>query len=441
MRGRGFRPPVRKRATREFFIGLMSGTSADGVEASLICVDDPRSGRASVHLLAHRSLPFQKRLRGWILRSAETPDSALRVPPGQSTAELTTLHYKLGERFAAAAIGVAETAGVRLSDVRAIGSHGQTVCHRPRVGARAKGSTLQIGEAAVIAERTGVTTVADFRPADIAAGGLGAPLTPYAHGLLFSRSDQPLLVVNLGGIANVTWIPQGWKPDGPGGATGLKGFDTGPANILLDAAMAKFSRGRVSFDRDGKLTSKGRAEERLLCRLMSHPFIRRRPPKATGREEFGSPFLKEAEKAFLGLRGLKAMRFGSQAFCDFMATLAAFTARSIGKQVKRFLQPAAGRPGAVAALGEVIVCGGGGKNPVLMKGLQAEFPSAEVLPSDARGIPAEAVEAVSFALLARAALLGIPANVPAITGARRPVILGKIVPGGVYSSISKRFFL
>lgn len=404
------------------FIGLMSGTSADGVEASLISVS--RSRRAAVRLLAHRSFPFSKGLRERILRAAETPVFAGRPIPGQSTADLTALHYDLGERFAAAAVGVAAAAGIRPADVTAVGSHGQTVCHRPPVRSGRIGATLQIGEPAVIAERTGVTVVADFRPGDMAAGGLGAPLTPYAHGLLFGRPDRPVLVVNLGGIGNVTWVPAGFDPQGPVPSSrpvkpvGLEGFDTGPANMLLDAAIRKFSRGKMGFDRNGETASRGAVDEKFLGRLLDHPFIRRGPPKATGREDFGVDALEGAVRVFLGLRKKRAMRYRSPLFCDFMATLAAFTTRSIGRQAKRFLPEA----------GEVVVCGGGAENPVLMKGLAAEFPDVRVVRSDARGIPAHAVEGVSFALLARAALLGVPANVPAVTGARRPVVLGKILP-------------
>ncbi|HJM43954.1 MAG: anhydro-N-acetylmuramic acid kinase [Nitrospinota bacterium] len=407
------------------FIGLMSGTSADGVEASLISVS--RSRRAAVRLLAHRSFLFSKGLRERILRVSETPVVAGRPITGQSTADLTALHYDLGERFAAAAVGVAAAAGIRPADVTAVGSHGQTVCHRlppPPVRSGRIGATLQIGEPAVIAERTGVTVVADFRPGDMAAGGLGAPLTPYAHGLLFGRPDRPVLVVNLGGIGNVTWAPAGFDPEGPAPSgravkgVGLKGFDTGPANMLLDAAVRKFSRGKVGFDRNGETASRGAVDEKLLGRLLAHPFIRRGPPKATGREDFGADALEGAVRVFLGLRKKRAMRFRSPLFCDFMATLAAFTTRSIGRQVRRFLPEA----------DEVVVCGGGAENPVLMKGLAAEFPDARVVRSDARGVPAHAVEGVSFALLARAALLGVPANVPAVTGASRPVVLGKILP-------------
>lgn len=410
-------PPGSSPLKGDLFIGLMSGTSADGIDASLISVV-AEAGRAEVRLIAHRPFPFPPSLRARILRLSEVSPPP-GGPAGQSTADLAVLHYELGERFAAAAAGVTGGAGVGLSGVSAVGSHGQTVCHRPPLGPRRARATLQIGEAAVIAERTGVTTVADFRPADVAAGGLGAPLTPYAHGLLFSRPDRPVLVVNLGGIANVTWIPPARRPDDPESLSGLRGFDTGPANMMLDAAVRRFSRGRMAYDPGGHMASRGAVEEKLLCHLMGHPFVRRKPPKATGREDFGAHFLADAARAFLGLRGRKGVRFGSPAFCDFLATLATFTTRSIGKQVKRFLPP----------FGEAVVCGGGARNDVLMRGLRAEFPEAEVVPSDERGIPANAVEAVSFALLARAALLGVPANVPGITGARRPVILGKIVPG------------
>ncbi len=414
-----FNAPHSKSDSRGLFIGLMSGTSADGIEASMVSISKSRSKKFPayrIELIAHRSFPFSEGLRARILGASESP-AAGRPRAGQSTAALTSLHYDLGERFAAAAIGVAESAGIPLQKVSAIGSHGQTVCHRPLFGGKVIDATFQIGEPAVIAERTGIMVVGDFRPADVAAGGLGAPLTPYAHGTLFSARDHPVLVVNLGGICNVTWAPAGFSGGRTKALDGLEGFDTGPANMLLDAAVLKYSRGGEGHDRDGGMAARGQVDEKLLCHLIAHPFIRRRPPKATGREDFGARALKEAVEVFLRQRELRAMRFGSRTFCDFLATLSAFTTRSIGKQVKRFLPPP----------GEVVVCGGGARNPVLIDGLRREFPDAEVVRSEDRGIPAHAVEAVSFALLARAALLGVPANVPSITGARRPAVLGKIV--------------
>ena len=419
MSASAFNPPHLQSGGRGLFIGLMSGTSADGIEASLVSISKSRSKKIPayrVELIAHRSFPFTEGLRARILETSELP-AAGRTSVGQSTAALMSLHYDLGERFAAAAIGVAESAGIPVKKVSAIGSHGQTVCHRPLIGGKVIDATFQIGEPAVIAERTGIMVVGDFRPADVAAGGLGAPLTPYAHGTLFSVHDHPVLVVNLGGICNVTWVPAGFSGGWTKALGGLEGFDTGPANMLLDAAVVKYSRGREGHDRDGGMAARGQVDEKLFCHLIAHPFIRRKPPKATGREDFGAHTLKEAVEAFLRQRGLRAMRFGSRTFCDFLATLSVFTTRSIGKQVKRFLPPS----------GEVIVCGGGARNPVLIDGLRREFSDVEVVRSEDRGIPAHAVEAVSFALLARAALLGVPANIPSITGARHPAVLGKIV--------------
>ena len=299
-----FNAPHSKSDGRGLFIGLMSGTSADGIEASMVSISKSRSKKFPayrIELIAHRSFPFSEGLRARILGASESP-AAGRPRAGQSTAALTSLHYDLGERFAAAAIGVAESAGIPLQKVSAIGSHGQTVCHRPLFGGKVIDATFQIGEPAVIAERTGIMVVGDFRPADVAAGGLGAPLTPYAHGTLFSARDHPVLVVNLGGICNVTWAPAGFSGGRTKALDGLEGFDTGPANMLLDAAVLKYSRGGEGHDRDGGMAARGQVDEKLLCHLIAHPFIRRRPPKATGREDFGARALKEAVEVFLRQR-------------------------------------------------------------------------------------------------------------------------------------------
>ena len=406
-------------------MGLMSGTSADGVDAALISLRESKGKTGSrVRVHAHAIYPFPASLRRQILTFSEFRPGSKNSQSGlnaQSAASILALHVALGERFADAATKIAREAGVSLSKIKVIGSHGQTVCHRPPLGPRQKPlpGSLQLGEAALIAERTGVTTVADFRPSDIAAGGLGAPLTPYAHRILFARPDRGVLVINLGGVANVTFIPAA-HPDDPAGLSALRGFDAGPGNLLMDAASRQVSRGKRPFDRGGSWALKGRRDDLLLCWLMRHPFIRRPPPKATGREDFGQNYLEEVMKTFLSKRSQKTFGLRSQSFRDLMATLSAFTTRAIGKQVKRFLLP----PGGV---GEVVVCGGGVHNRTLMAGLAEEFPEIPVVPSDDRGVPADAVEAAAFALLADAALQGIPANVPAITGARRAVVLGKVI--------------
>jgi anhydro-N-acetylmuramic acid kinase len=271
-------------------------------------------------------------------------------------------------------------------------------------------STLQLGQPAVIAERTGITTVADFRPRDLAAGGQGAPLAPYAHALLFGRADQAVAVQNLGGIGNVTFVPPG------GGPGDVIAFDTGPANMVVDGLVRLVSADREAFDRDGARAARGRVHRDLLAELLEDPFFERRPPKSTGRERFGDPYV-----AALRARGA-TLGIGDD---DLIATAGALTARSIARAYRDFL-PA--RPD------RVVLCGGGTRNPTLARMIAEAValevgPGIPVEPSDAAGIPAEAVEAVSFAVLARETLAGLPAGLPQVTGAARATVLGVVAPG------------
>ena len=305
---------------------------------------------------------------------------------------------------------VIRRAGVARSSVRLIGSHGQTVCHRPepeQCEGRSIRSTLQIGEPSIIAERTGITTVADFRPRDQAAGGHGAPLTPYLHDVLFRHSRRHRVVVNIGGISNVTSLP-------PGSARVLA-FDAGPGNMLLDGIIQARSGGRLRMDAGGRLAGRGRVFGPLLARLLAHPFIQRRPPKTTGREQFGPSAMKA--------------RFGrywsTLSTPDLLATAAAFTTEAIASSCRRFVR---------GSIDDLIVGGGGGRNPVLMRNLQAALPSVRVGTMEVYGYDSRAIEAMAFALLAYETFHGRAGNVPEATGARRPVVLGKIVPAGVIRS-------
>jgi len=377
-------------------VGLMSGTSADGVDAALVKI---AAGKAE---LAHfHSAPYPPRLRERILRAAGEP--------GASTAEICSLHREIGEAFARAALELLAAAGVVFHRVGFIGSHGQTVRHLPEGGEGADGpllpSTLQLGDAAVIAERTGLTVVADFRARDVAAGGSGAPLTPWAHRFLFERPGAPCAFLNLGGISNLTYIP-------PAGRPGLFGFDCGPANMAIDGYVERWTGGAERFDRGGALAARGRVDEEALAALMAHPFLHLPPPKSTGRETFGAAFL---EGALARLRKRDSPP-------DEIATLTAFSAECVAQAVRRFLPREA--PPA-----EIIVGGGGYQNETLLGRLRERLAPIPVRSSAERGIPPGAVEAVAFALLGWAALKGIPANVPAATGAKREVVLGHITPG------------
>jgi len=378
-------------------IGLMSGTSADGVDAALVEWAGSAAD-AAFTLRAFREEPFDGDLQRQIHALA-----AGRVEATQALRELARLDVLLGERFAAAAASLAAEAGVPLSEVDAIASHGQTVAHHPDVRA-----TLQIGDPSVIAERTGCTVVADFRPRDIAAGGEGAPLAPFFHHAAFASPTESRLALNLGGIANVTWLPRGAEPED------VIAFDVGPANALIDGVVSTLSDGVERMDRGGERAARGRVDRALLDRLLDDGFLRRAPPKSTGRERYGSA---EAEAL------ARAWQEADKSSDDLLATLVAFTAESVARACADFLAPP-------DAIDRVLVGGGGSANPAMMRALAAALPHATVEPFDSAGVPAAAAEAMAFALMGRNALLGLPNHLPRTTGASHATVLGEIVPGG-----------
>lgn len=375
-------------------VGLMSGTSADGVDAAVVDITERK-----VELAAFAVFPYPAALRRQILRLCD-PESA-RLD------DICHYNFVLGEVFADAVVKLCRTSGISLSSIDLIGSHGQTIYHNPRgkhYGRRMVRSTLQIGEPSVIAQRTGITTVADFRPRDMAAGGEGAPLVPYADYILFAHNRLSRAVQNIGGIANVTFLPSGCTQDD------IVAFDTGPGNMVIDAVMGLAGRGSKRFDAGGKMAARGTVDKRLLNEMLRHPFLRRRPPKSTGREEFGLAF---AERLY------KRAAQKSLADADIAATVTAFTAASIARAYRRF---------GAAMPDEVILCGGGARNNTLVEMLQGELPEAKMLSTDDFGISVDAKEAVSFAILAWATIKGLANNVPGATGAELPVVLGKIIP-------------
>jgi len=379
-------------------VGLMSGTSGDGVDAALVEIE--RSGKGvEIEALAFHPLAYPRSLQQRILSASASG----------SVAEICHLNALLGEWFANAALGVIRIAGLRPKDIDLIGSHGQTIHHLPHgikdAGVGAIRSTLQIAEPAVIAERTGVTTVADFRPRDIAAGGQGAPLTPGVHALVFRHPRRARLVVNLGGISNVTYLPRGK------GVGGVVAFDTGPANMVLDGIMYRMTDGRVSMDRDGRLASRGKPDGRLLAKLLAHPYLSKRPPKSTGREIFGAPMVEE----LLAIREARQLSIET-----LLATCSRWTAESVGT-ARRWIQ---------GDIDEVIVGGGGVRNRAIMNHLADVFSPASVVPFDALGWDSKAFEAVAFAVLGYQTVMDQCGNVPAVTGANHPALLGCIVPGG-----------
>jgi anhydro-N-acetylmuramic acid kinase len=381
----------------------MSGTSADGVDAALVSIRR-RGAALSARLEAFRQFAYPAAMRRHLLAAAEG------APLGAGA--LAALGRDVGERQAAAVIALCRRAGVSRSAIDLVGCHGHTLHHDPKRGR----VTLQVGDAALVAVRTGITTVSDFRSADVAAGGEGAPLVPAAHAWLFRHPRRGRAIQNLGGIGNVTYLPPG------AGLEGVMAFDTGPGNMVIDAVVRRLTRGRRWFDRDGRSAARGRVDAALLAEWRRHPYFRRRPPKSTGRELFGTAYVE----ALLG----DATRRGVSGD-DLLATVTALTAASCADAYRRFLSKR-------GPLDEVWVCGGGSANRTLLAMLRAELPRIDVRTSDALGMPSRAVEAVAFALLAAATALGIPGNVPAATGAARPLVLGSVAPGANYDRLRLR---
>ncbi len=363
----------------EHYIGIMSGTSADGVDA--VCVafhDEPRA----VTVAAHYYEPYAPDLRQRLL--------GLMTPGDNEIDRLGALEVELAEIFAAAALSVCRQAGLGPSAITAIGSHGQTVRHRPQ-GLRA--FTLQIGDPARIAERTGIAVVADFRRRDMAAGGQGAPLVPAFHAWLFGQARATRAIVNIGGIANVTLVPGGANDQA------VLGFDTGPGNALLDAWIHKQTG--AAQDTGGHLAAAGRVHQGLLDRLKADPYFAATPPKSTGREHFSLAWLTER---------LPDYDLGA---ADVQATLVRLTAETIAEALAPY-QPEA-----------VFVCGGGAENPVLIAALESALATPVATTADL-GLDPHMVEPVAFAWLARETLAGRPGSRPTVTGARHPAILGGI---------------
>ncbi len=383
-------------------IGLMSGTSADGVDAALVEWPDGPSARP-FQLLAYEETPFPGEMQSRIHRLA-----AAALAPAEVLPELVALDVELAEHFAAAALRVARHAGVELSRIAAVASHGQTIAHHPE-----HRGTLQIGSASLIAERTGLPVVADFRPRDMAAGGEGAPLAPFFHRAAFSVAGETRGVLNLGGIANLTWLPADEDPDG------VVAFDVGPANSLVDGVVQRTSGGRERLDRDGIRARRGRIDPVFLDELLEDEYLRRRPPKSTGRERYGT---RRVDEVIARWRSLRAG--GSDD--DLVATLVALTTRAVALACRDLVPRVLG---SSAALDRLLVGGGGAANPAVMDGLRAELPGVAVEPFDTHGVPAAAAEAMAFSLMGRNTLLGLINHLPHCTGAVQGRVLGLVSQG------------
>ena len=398
MRRNSSRVGVRLAPGAHLAIGLMSGTSHDGVSAAVVRLDERAHARAEV--IAFAAIPYSAKFRARLL--------ALASGANVGASAISSLNFEVGRALGAAAAGIARKAGVALARISFIGSHGHTVFHLPpRAAERGHTpSTMQIGESAVIAAMTGLPVVADFRPMDIALGGEGAPLAPLAHLWLFGNRKLGRVVQNIGGIGNATYLPPGAQLNDET----LIAFDTGPGAMLIDALANKLSGGRMKMDRGGRMAARGRANDALLAELMRHRYFRRRPPKSTGREEFGAPSLREIER--------RAQSYGI-AGNDLVATVTALTARSIADAIRRFVMP-------LGRVDQLIATGGGARNPTLMKMLQRELPELAVLTADKVGVDGDALEAVAFAILAYQMLRGRQGGIPSVTGARAGAILGKL---------------
>ena len=375
------------------YVGLMSGTSLDGVDCALVDF----SGAAK--LSATHFVPYPSSLRTELLELSQSG--------GDELERAGRLSVCLSELYATAVNGLLSKAGVDASGIAAIGCHGQTVRHRPE-----SGFTLQLASPALLAERTGITVVADFRSRDIAAGGQGAPLVPAFHAACFRSTEHRRVVVNIGGIANLTDLPA--PADGY-----VRGFDTGPGNMLLDLWASRHLE--TDCDRDGVLGSSGTVAPDLLERMLADEYFQRPPPKSTGRERFNALWLADklaGTHASAASERLEQAGQVRQPVADVQATLAELTARTIAAGIERCC------PGA----GDVFACGGGVHNPDLMRRLQTALGSRRLETTDVLGVPADWVEAMAFAWLAKQTLDQMPGNLPEVTGAQGPRILGAIYP-------------
>jgi len=382
------RKPVRR------IVGLMSGTSVDGVDAAL-CEVSGSYTETKVKLLSFVCVPLEQAVK-----------ERIHAAFAGNVQQLCETNFVLGEVFAAAALAAVEKAGLPLSELDLVASHGQTVYHIDRSQGGVP-STLQLGEASVIAERTGALVVSDFRTRDVAAGGAGAPLVPYVDFCLFAREGEARALQNIGGIANVTIVPGPSEPDR------VLAFDTGPGNMIIDEVCRELQEDENAFDEDGQFSALGEVDRDLLARLLAHPYFELRPPKTTGREVFGVDYSRRLIE-----------EYDPHKLIDLLATVARFTAESIVRAYRRDVLPK-------YRLSEAIVSGGGARNTTVLRAM------SELLAEDGVrvrtfddlegvGFPGKAKEAVAFAILANETVQGFASNLPSATGAKRPVVLGKI---------------
>jgi anhydro-N-acetylmuramic acid kinase len=386
-----------KQGNEKFVVGLMSGTSLDGIDAAVVSIREENDGKFDIKLLHFSTLPYSSEMKEILLE--------LCNPVRARMEDISSMNMLLGELFANAATKVVEEANLSLDQIDLISSHGQTIFHQPEeieiAGAKVT-STLQIGDIAVIAERTGVMTIGDFRTRDMAAGGQGAPLVPYADYLLFGNPDFGRVLVNIGGISNITVLPAGCDEHG------VLAFDTGPGNMLIDAFTEYATDGQQSFDKNGEMASRGKVDEAWLKELLAHPYYQLEPPKSTGRELFGRDYAKQLWKNSSHLT-----------VEDRMATITELTARTLANSILTYIEK--------DNIKEVFISGGGWHNMAILNSLRHSLPSQiKIESTEHLGLSGDAKEAIVFALLGYQCYMKRTNNLPAATGAKKPVIMGKM---------------
>lgn len=380
-------------------VGLMSGTSVDGVDAALVKIKG--SGLdTKVETIAFKNYPYDEQIRERIFQLFN---------PKQSTVDnICHMNFLLGEIFAKAALEIISEAGYKPEDIDLIGSHGQTIYHLPNpvydYGYTIR-STLQIGEPAVIAERTGIVTVGDFRVRDVAAGGQGAPIVPYTEYIIYRDKNKNIALQNIGGISNVTIIPAN------AGVNEVFAFDNGPGNMIIDEVVVRITKGKQRYDKNGEMAKEGTVNNSLLEYLMDDKYFKQPLPKTTGREYFGSAYVDRLmEKAEnMGIRGK-----------DLIATVTAFTAKSIAESYKYYILNK-------YRLDKVIIGGGGSYNKTLLSFIREYLEGIDVITQEDMGFNSDAKEAVAIAILANEAINGNKNNIPNVTGAKNPVVMGKLI--------------
>jgi len=377
--------------------GIMSGTSLDGIDVAI--VDITGSGfKAKINVVTSHSVPYPRQIREALLAMSNT--SAF-------TGDISRLNFLLGELYAEALEETAERAEIPLQSIKLIGCHGQTIFHEgqgaPYLGKKVA-STLQIGESSVISERTGIDVISNFRERDVAAGGCGAPLVPYLDYMLMRHRGRGRVAVNIGGIANLTAIPPNTSTDR------VVAFDTGPGNMIIDQLVSRITAARQTYDRDGAMAAAGEIDPKLLAKLLRDKYFRARPPKTAGREQYGSEFVSR----------LLDTELSSE---DLVATATALTAESIALAVRNFVLPD-------MRVDEIFVSGGGTHNPTLMAMLRKAMDPIPVMESTQVGLDVDSKEAIAFAVMAYETAHCRPSNIPMATGAKRPVVLGKVTQNG-----------